>query len=390
MTEDVGISCAYYFPTYDLIKLRGIVGLIKDLELFGLEYSLNKSEFTVTIIGYGNVIFRSYDSPERIVAYEVAHSIVDELDTLPLEKAEYVWRKVVERNRQPCNHEHGNTVGCVTTPDQGQSGFVFAKWGRELQDGYELIKASTYSNPFLPDDYIASIKSNYSEELAKLYLMGEFVSLNATTIIKKHHWRHWQDDVPLPKCQHIFHSYDMAVTEKDTKTASYSACTRWGVFWHGARERYCLMLLGRWYDRVGYPDLRAKVIELDKLHHPDVNLIENKSAGQSIIQDLRDVVGGVIKEYSPGKGEDKINRANSVCPIFEMGLVYVPPKKWAHEVIDLVATFPHGKPESFDITDTVTQALIYLRKARWFENHDDETLENERKERERYAEENRT
>jgi hypothetical protein len=147
MLDDPGISCAYYFPTYDLINLRGIPGLIRDLEAMDIaEYSLNKSNYTVHIKDHGDVIFRSYDSPERIVAYEVAHSIVDELDTLPKEKAEYVWRKVVERNRQECSHIHGNTVGCVTTPDQGQMGFVFEKWGGiELQEGYQLIKASTYS-----------------------------------------------------------------------------------------------------------------------------------------------------------------------------------------------------------------------------------------------------
>ena len=189
MLEDPGISCAYYFPTYDLINLRGIPGLIKDLETLGIkDYSLNKSTFTLSIKGYGDVIFRSYDCPERIVAYEVAHSIVDELDTLPKDKAEVVWRKVVERNRQPCNHIHGNTVGCVTTPDQGQLGFVFDKWGGvELQEGYELIKASTYSNPFLPAGYTDNILKNYDEDLARLYLEGEFVSLAHRTVFDRRH-----------------------------------------------------------------------------------------------------------------------------------------------------------------------------------------------------------
>lgn len=180
MLDDPGISCAYYFPTYDLINLRGIPGLIKDLNTLGItDYTLNKTAYTVTIKGFGDVIFRSYDSPERIVAYEVAHSIVDEIDTLTRDKAEYVWRKICERNRQPCTHEQGNTVGCVTTPDQGTMGFVFEKWGAtDTQDGYELIKASTYSNPFLPPDYIDNIRKNYNEDLANLYLEGEFVSLN--------------------------------------------------------------------------------------------------------------------------------------------------------------------------------------------------------------------
>jgi hypothetical protein len=180
MLDDPGISCAYYFPTYDLINLRGIPGLIKDLDTLGItDYVLNKTAYTVTIKGFGDVIFRSYDSPERIVAYEVAHSIVDEIDTLTRDKAEFVWRKICERNRQPCNHEYGNTVGCVTTPDQGMLGFVYEKWGAaDIQDGYELIKASTYSNPFLPDGYIENIRKNYNADLAELYLNGEFISIN--------------------------------------------------------------------------------------------------------------------------------------------------------------------------------------------------------------------
>jgi hypothetical protein len=182
MLDNPGISVAYYFPTYDLINLRGIPGIAKDLDSIGFKYTINKSSYTISIHGYGDIIFRSYDCPERIVAYEVAHSIVDELDTLPRDKAELVWRKVVERNRQECTHSASNTVGCVTTPDQGQLGFVFEKWGTSPQPGFELIKASSYSNPYLPPGYIDNILSNYNKDLAQLYLEGEFVSLAHRTV----------------------------------------------------------------------------------------------------------------------------------------------------------------------------------------------------------------
>ena len=193
-------------------------------------------------------------------------------------------------------------------------------------------------------------------------------------IIKTYHWRHWEADKKLPVCQHIFTSYDTAFSEKDSKTTAYSACTRWGVFWHPIRERYCIMLLGVWYDRVGYPELRKKMVEIDKKYKPDTNLIEAKATGLSLLQDLRDAVDGVLKSYSPGKGEDKISRAHSVTPIFEMGLVYVPNKKWAEELIAHVASFPNGLPPSADLTDTVTQALIYMRKGRWFDNESDDDI----------------
>jgi predicted phage terminase large subunit-like protein len=371
---DKGADGAYYMPTYDLIKLRAMIGVESDLDRIGIGYTTNRSDYSIQLNdGYGKIIFRSYDRPERIIAYEVAHSICDELDTLGRDKAEFVWRKITERNRQ--KRDNPNTIGLVTTPDQGTNGFVYHKWVKQAQDGYELIKASTYSNPYLPKGYIDNIKKNYSDELAALYLMGEFVSLNEIKILKPHYWRKWTADESLPICQWVFHSYDTAFSEKDSKTAAYSACTRWGIFWHPQRKRYCIMLLGRWADKVGYPELRQKLIDLDKKFKPDLNLIEAKATGLSLIQDLKDAVQGTIKSYSPGKGEDKISRAHSITPIFEMGLVYTPIRDWVDEFIGIVSAFPHGKPPCADYTDTVTQALIYLRKSRWFENTADENLQ---------------
>ena len=190
LLADPGANGAYYMPVYDLLTLRAIPGIEEDLEQLGLEYRTNKSSYTIDIIGYGTIIFRSYDRPERIIAYEVAHSICDELDTLPKDKAALVWRKISERNRQ--NREHKNTLGLVTTPDQGVNGFVYEKWVKKQQDGYTLFKASTYSNPFLPEDYADQILANYDPILAQLYLEGEFVSLNQNKVYHffdrtKHH-----------------------------------------------------------------------------------------------------------------------------------------------------------------------------------------------------------
>lgn len=180
MLADPGVNGAYYLPTYDLIKLRAMPGVEADLENIGIPFTTNKSSYTITVKGYGDIIFRSYDNPERIIAYEVAHSICDELDTLRKDKAEVVWRKISERNRQKCKGE--NTIGLVTTPDQGVNGFVYAKWVKKQQPGYALFKASTYSNPFLPEGYAAQILANYDPILAELYLNGEFVSLNQSKV----------------------------------------------------------------------------------------------------------------------------------------------------------------------------------------------------------------
>jgi len=178
---DKGANGAYYMPTYDLIKLRAMVGVEEDLERIGIDYTTNRSDYSIQLAdGYGKIIFRSYDRPERIIAYEVAHSICDELDTLNKEKASLVWRKISERNRQ--KRDAQNTIGLVTTPDQGINGFVYDKWVKRKQEGYVLYKASTYSNPFLPKGYAEQILANYDSTLAELYLNGEFVSLSQNKI----------------------------------------------------------------------------------------------------------------------------------------------------------------------------------------------------------------
>lgn len=210
MMEDAGANCAYYMPTYDLLKLRAMPGVEEDLNMLGLQYKVNKSEYLIDIAGLGFIIFRSYDRPERIVAYETAHSIVDEIDTLPKDKAALVWRKISERNRQ--KRKRPNTIGVVTTPDQGVNGFVYEKWGKLKQEGYALYRASTYSNPFLPDGYIDQIKANYDPILAELYLNGEFVSLSQNKVY--HYFKrteHHTDRAIRPDDQYLFISADFNI-----------------------------------------------------------------------------------------------------------------------------------------------------------------------------------
>jgi len=177
MFREPGINTLYAMPTYDLLRLRAIPGFIDALTLLMIPFSQNKSEYSIEIYGFGSVYFRSYDNPKRFIAFEVAHSIVDEIDTLARDKAREVWRKVVERTRQK-SKKTSNTIGVVTSPDHGKHGFAYEKWGKNTDPNYHLIKARTIDNKFLPKDYVEQIKSNYDDKMAALYLDGEFVNLN--------------------------------------------------------------------------------------------------------------------------------------------------------------------------------------------------------------------
>lgn len=191
-------------------------------------------------------------------------------------------------------------------------------------------------------------------------------------IIKKSYWTPWPKDKPLPQCYTIFISLDTAFTDKDYKEAAYSALTAWGVFDDEQAVRPAMILLGKWWERVAYPDLKKKVKEKFKDFNCDIVLIENKASGISLYQDIRRMRGITARRFNPGK-LDKIARAYRATPLMEAGLVYYPEgRQWAIDVIELAAKFPTGAPPCKDLTDTITQAIIWVRERGWAKPEEDD------------------
>lgn len=174
-------NIAYYLPTFDLVRNIAFPRFAEELEALNARFKINKVYHTVDIENCGSIIFRSMDMPERIVGYEVADSLIDELDTLKIEQARTAWQKIIARNRQKKPDGTINTAAVGTTPEGFR--FVYEQWGKEKRPGYELIKASTYSNRRnLPEGYIEALESTYPSNLLQAYLEGEFVNLTAGSV----------------------------------------------------------------------------------------------------------------------------------------------------------------------------------------------------------------
>lgn len=175
------LPCAYYLPTYDLVNTIAYPRIAEFLETFNIPYRINKQEKIVKIKGAGEIICRTMDRPERIIGYETADSVLDEIDTLPTDKARDVWNKVLARNRAKKPDGKPNTIAVATTPEGFK--FTYDVWGKDTKPGYELIKASTYSNAHnLPEGYIQSLIDVYPSNLLQAYLEGEFVNLTQGTV----------------------------------------------------------------------------------------------------------------------------------------------------------------------------------------------------------------
>jgi hypothetical protein len=172
---------AYYMPTYDLITRMAIPRFTELLTGMRARFTINKNDSVIDIANCGSIIMRTMDNPARIVAYEVADSVLDELDTLPTEKAREVWNKAIARNRQKKPDGALNTVAVATTPEGFR--FVYDRWQKAPAPGYRLIKATTMSNAAnLPPGYIDSLRASYPANLLAAYLDGEFVNLTAGSV----------------------------------------------------------------------------------------------------------------------------------------------------------------------------------------------------------------
>ena len=175
-------------------------------------------------------------------------------------------------------------------------------------------------------------------------------------IIKREWWKSWKHDW-IPNLHYVIQSYDTAFLKKET--ADFSAITTWGLFYPSPDSPLNLILLDAVKDRFEFPELRRKALEQYKYWQPEMVIVEAKASGLPLTYELRKMDIPVIN-FTPSKGNDKHVRVNSCAPVFESGMVWAPQQKFAEEVIEECAAFPHGDHD--DLVDSMTQAVMRFRQ----------------------------
>jgi len=144
-----------------------------------------------------------------------------------------------------------------------------------------------------------------------------------------------------------------------------TAITTWGVFFNeeldgkGANT-YNIILLNAIKKRMEFPELKELSIEQYREWEPDSFIVEKKSSGTALYQELRRM-GIPVGEYTPHRGSgDKLARLNSVADIVKSGLCWVPQTRWAEEVVEEIAGFPFMAND--DLVDTTVMALMRFRQ----------------------------
>ena len=177
-------------------------------------------------------------------------------------------------------------------------------------------------------------------------------------VVKREWWQWWEDEDP-PKCEYIIMSLDAAA--ETNNRADFTALTTWGVFTNEeAHDEKHIILLNSIKRRMEFPELKALCLEENNMWEPDAFIVEKKSAGTAIFQELRRM-GILVQEFTPHRGTgDKMARLNSVSDIIASGLVWVPQTRWAEEVVEEIAGFPFSSHD--DLVDSSVMALLRFRQ----------------------------
>jgi predicted phage terminase large subunit-like protein len=177
------------------------------------------------------------------------------------------------------------------------------------------------------------------------------------SIVKRDWWNLWEQDSP-PSSEYLIMSLDAAAETHNR--ADYTALTTWGVFFNEDTNAYNIILLNSIKKRMEFPELKTLAMEEYAEWEPDAFIVEKKSAGTALYQEMRRM-GLPVSEYTPHRGSgDKLARLNSVADIVASGICWVPPTRWAEEVVEEIAGFPFTSHD--DLVDSTVMALMRFRQ----------------------------
>jgi predicted phage terminase large subunit-like protein len=197
-------------------------------------------------------------------------------------------------------------------------------------------------------------------------------------VIKREWWKRWKKEDP-PECEFIIMALDAA--QETTQRSDFTAITTWGVFYYDAedtgRNVANLILLNAINKRLEFPELKDLAMREYKLWKPDAFIIEKKSNGAALAQEMRRM-GIPLQDYTPNRGangssNNKYARVMAIADIVRSGLVWAPEYRWADEVIDQCHEFPSGQND--DLVDATTMSLMRFRSGGFIALPSDEDMD---------------
>jgi hypothetical protein len=342
----------YFAPTYTDIRDIFYPTLEEAGELLGFTLNIKRGDKEVSLYRgrayYGEIICRSMDNPGSIVGFKISRALVDEIDTLPKDKAKLAWNKIIARLRLKIDGVV-NGVGVTTTPEGFL--FVYDQFAQNPKDSYSMVQASSYENQeYLPEDYIPSLLETYPQELVNAYVNGQFVNLRSGTVYNSYDRIACRSRETIQEKEPLMIGMDFNVTNM----SAVIYVTR-GSVWHAVDE------LKGIYDT---PAMIDTIKERYREHHirvyPDASGGSRKSvdASKSDLSLLEAAGFSVYANKSNPLVKDRVIAANSA---FSQGLVKVNDEKCPEfaRCLEQLAYDKNGEPDKSSNLDHLPDAGTY-------------------------------
>lgn len=199
------------------------------------------------------------------------------------------------------------------------------------------------------EEHLAKIKRTVGPKTWEA-LYQQKPSPDGGTYLKREWWRKYER-LPDPRMwRRKVQVWDTA--HKSGQSNDYSVCLT------AIETDLAIYITDVFKARLEFPELKREARHLYELHGPMMVLVEDKSSGISLIQELKRE--STIPVYPVKADRDKEARAHAATPVLADGRVYLNQKgKWVEDFIRECEIFPNGKHD--DQVDAFTHLIQYLK-----------------------------
>ncbi len=332
-----------YAPTYPMLRdasYRTFTNLARELHFLR---DLNRSELRATLGNGAEVLFRSLDDPERARGPNLSGAWIDEASLVERAAFDIIIA---------CLREGGESgwLSATFTP-KGRQHWTFDVFGQQ-RPNTALYHCRTLDNPFLPGEFAANLRAQYTAQFAEQELEGAFIDLEGG--LARREWFPVVDAVPA-RGQRVRY-WDFAATAKSAGSADpdwtvgtlMSAQAGLWYIEHVIRVRVGPGAVEALLRQTAQADGRGVAIGLEQ---------EPGSSGKLFAAAMIRTLAGWNVHAVPATG-DKVARAMPFLAQAEAGNVRLVRGSWVADWLDEVAAFPLGGHD--DQVDSAAGAFAAL------------------------------
>lgn len=324
-------------PTYPMLRDETLRTFLLIAKQIGVLAAWRVSEMRAVLVDGKEVLFRSTDNPDSLRGSNLGWFWLDEAAYSP----ESAWLVMIGRVRRAPGR------GWITTSPSGHN-WVESRFMSGDPD-YDLVRARTRDNPYLPESYVHALEQTYSGTYAAQELDGQFVDLDGAGLFRVG----LLEILPAaPVCARRVRAWDLAATDG---AGDYTAGVLLGA---DADGRYAVLdvVRGQWE-----PAERNRVIRqtaaMDGKDVPVWGPQDPAAAGKESAQAFTRLLAGWNVKTALVSG-NKVQRADPVAAQVNAGNVRLAPGPWNRAFVEELRTMPNGQHD--DQVDALSSAFAEL------------------------------